>query len=743
MDFKVTDKRSSQRTGGLITNNVQAELSKARSIRGLGGPSHPARQAEYSQKAAETVRETGAFRSALNGMRTNSLMSEGESRVVDEMRANRRMSKTASDMVMALPKNREPLQTWKQMGIPLEIDSVQEREKIRMWARLFQRTHYLMATCIDIYTRFPVQGLELTCKDPEITRFYEELFLDQLNYSEFLVDFGREHWTVGEANSLASWNDVLGVWDDEEILNPDDLSVRVNPFAREQEYRIKVPEYLKKIIQSRSPKWEFELLEEQFPEIVQQVNSESFASETVDIDDEDELAWESAGLDVSNVLLSRIVNKTTPWDKYGTPHMMRAFRQLMQEESLNAAQDAVADRLYAPFIFAKLGLTDAGDGMPWIPDQGQIDAFRDDMNMALAADFRLMVHHFGVDIKSVFGREQMPRFDNDYDRLERKQLQVWGIGESLLSGSSNGSYASSALNRELVTQLMSTYQTALKRHFKKRAEIVAEAQEHFDYRSSGGVRTPIWEEVYEVDEEGYGHVRKRPKLLIPDLNFATMNLRDEATERQFLTTLKQQGVPISDGTLMVNIPFEFDEELEKVQQEKTKKVIAEAQFKERVQRALVAQGLDRFSPEEMAAGQTSTTEQAGGVVDEQTGIVYDDISSEPESPNLTPVTETPTGTGTTTVTPSEPVEESSTRLPRNQISQRPEISDEQRGRTARRVTRDDGEVEEITIDPRSSAGRLASGPPHIGARGYLTESSVEDAIQYRRWSLYTDDEYEE
>ena len=126
-------------------------------------------------------------------------------------------------------------------------------------------------------------------------------------------------------------------------------------------------------------------------------------------------------------MLKRVVNKMSPWDIYGTPHMLRTFEQLMMEQSLNAAQDAVADRLYAPLILAKLGVEDIdGSGTPWIPDAGERDALRNDLNMALAADFRLLVHHFGIDIENVFGREAMPRLGEDYDRIERKLLQAVG-----------------------------------------------------------------------------------------------------------------------------------------------------------------------------------------------------------------------------------------------------------------------------------------------------------------------------
>ncbi len=701
---------------GLITDNLDGEM---RSIR--GGPSHPARAAEYQEKASRALRNRGALsRNAVSDEAT-------------EMRKNRMAKQSAADIQVALPKIREPGSSLESKGIPYRMDDPVEREQVRMWARLFYTTHNLQSTCVDIYSRFPIQGMELQCKDPEITRFYEQLFFDELNYESFLLDFGREYWTVGEANALANWNETLGVWDAEEILNPDDIVAEYSAFTREWRYRLKVPDYLRHVIETQEPRWEYQQLITNYPEIIE-------AAKDNDPD---------GGLEVSNVLLSRILNKTTPWDSYGTPHMLRAFRQLLMEESLNAAQDAIADRLYAPFILAKLGIGDLGDGEPWIPDQDELDEFRNSMQMALAGDFRLMVHHFGADIKSVFGRESMPRFDSDYDRLERQQLQVWGIGEALLSGSSNGSYASSALNREFVTQLMSTFQKTLQQHFKRRALIVAEAQEHFDYETSNGRRIPVYEEIYEVDPDtGEGYIRKRPKLLVPELHFATMNLRDEAQERQFLKDLKAGGVPISDVAMMVNVPFDFDEQLEQIATEKVKKVIAEAEVNQKAIDALEKRGLplppellklkeqneqgtaDPKSPGDEEGGSESTEGMQGQEQSDSVSQPVTDISSPTPTPNVAPSDDQGSAGGGggegSDQRPAESdeqragspksskVREAPTKLPRNQIKQRAEV------------------LTEDSTTPR--AARMKEGPKIVGARSKLTEESVEDAVNNRAWS---------
>jgi hypothetical protein len=99
---------------------------------------------------------------------------------------------------------------------------------------------------------------------------------------------------------------------------------------------------------------------------------------------------------------------------------MRGFRAIVQEEMLNAALDAIADRLYTPLILAKLGAsaTDLGTEQPWIPTPATWRTSNESLDAALAGDFRVLVHHFATDMAPVFGRENMPDLTGDFDRIE-------------------------------------------------------------------------------------------------------------------------------------------------------------------------------------------------------------------------------------------------------------------------------------------------------------------------------------
>ena len=482
------------------------------------------------------------------------------------------MTRTASNIQMALPKQREPLASLKDKNIPYDYTDEDELVEIRRWARLYYATHDLVPLLVDIYAKFPTAGMSLQCKDPEVTKFYEEMFFDSLNYETFIQDIGREFFTVGECTTLAHFDELLGVWSSEEILNPDQLVIRRPLFEPNEKIYLKVDDLVDGLQENsgvigeetgteRSERAEeLRILKKFYPEIVEAANR-------------------GEPLELAESLTSRMTNKISYWDLRGTPHMLRSFRTLIREESLNAAQDAVADRLYSPFILAKLGIQNVdGSGNPWIPTAEDVTEVRDDLQVALAADFRLMVNHFGLDVQSVFGRESVPRFDHDYDRIDEKILQAWGIGKSLISGGSGGPYASSALNREFVTQMMSTFQSHIRNHMKKRMEVIAEAQEHYDYELQGGVRVPVMQEiVQENPETGERYIEKVPKLLIPEVVFPTINLRDEQTERAFLNDLKSAGVPLSDHAFSSTIKVDFEEELERKADEDIKKYVAQAE----------------------------------------------------------------------------------------------------------------------------------------------------------------------
>jgi hypothetical protein len=500
-------------------------------------------------------------------------------KLASEFSKTRRVSsinKTAAgggDYIAAIPRFYDPVEYWELSGIPWNIQNDTHRRKLYQWLRLYYMTHYLVPILIDIFTRFPLVGVELTSKDPKLTQWYEDLFFDRLDYQEFLVRLGREYWTVGQAFPLGSFNETLGIWEREELINPEDVIIKQYPLLGTQQFEIKPPEFLRELVTKKSPANDYITLERDWPELIPYLNK-------------------NENIPVSNTLMKQVAFKINDWDVHGTPLLLRGLRTLMHEEKLMASQDAIAERLYSPLILAKLGVQDIGDGVPWMPGPDECEAFRDDIDIALASDFRVLVHHFGIDISNVFGREQMPNLGEDFDRIERRLMQLFGVNPSLLSAGSNSQpYASSALQAEFLNQILRTYQNFLKRHFMDRARVVAEANEHYDYEQRGDTRVPIMEEHIEYDEEGNIVVVERHKLLIPDITMKVLDLRDEATQRQFLAQLKSSGVPISDQTFMVGLPYTFKEELKRFEEEAIEKTVAQQEAKVKIYRLLKARNL--------------------------------------------------------------------------------------------------------------------------------------------------------
>jgi hypothetical protein len=535
----------------------------------------------------------------------------GVEKTVEDIRKNRVLSRemgrsrTASAMsgggnfVQAFPKWYDPTEFWDNSGLPWNAQDPEHRKKLIKWLRMYYQTHHLIPILVDIFTRFPLVGIELTCKDQALADFYEEEFMNKMNYDDFLVKMGRDYWCLGEAFALGDFNEDTGTWNYEEIVPVETVEVENFPFLNSKQFSIIPPGYLVDLVKNRRPSEQYKILARDYPDIIPIINK-------------------GDNIPVSDQLMKQVAFMINDSDTHGTPILLRALRTLIHEEKLLSAQDAIAERLYAPFILAKMGVQDIGDGTPWFPSQDDLESLRDDIDIALTSEFRLLVHHTGLEINSVFGRENMPRLDSDFDRIDATIMRTFGIHPQLLTGGvSNVPYASSALQAEFLNQILRTYQGYLKRHFRDRALTVAEAQGFYDYHKKGDKRIPIMEEHLIIDEEGNKKIVKKHKLLVPEMKMKVLDLRDEATQRQFLTQLKQSGVPVSDTTFMVGIDTSFEDELERTTEEAIQKTIAQQEGKVKLYKYLRYKGLP--VPPALAAemaqlvGADPTQQDPGGI----------------------------------------------------------------------------------------------------------------------------------
>jgi hypothetical protein len=655
------------------------------------------------------------------------------SQVMSMKSSRRRAAKTAlsggggsaaggSSISIATNRPHDPMFYWRQNNLPYDANDPEQLIRLRDLCRLLYQTHPLLASAIDIFSRWPVVGMEFVGKDEELNQFYSELFIEQLDYESYLTDIGREYWTIGEAFPLGSFNEDLGVWENDELINPNDVFVENSPFLTESHFYLRLPETLREILRSGQPVAEYRQLMQAYPELL-------------------EYKEENARMPVSNMLMSHLRFKGNTFNPRGVPILLRGLRAVIQEEMLNAAQDAIADRLYTPLILARVGATaqELGTEEPWIPTDDQLADFEDAVDTALAADFRLLTTHFAVQMESVFGRENMPNLDADFERLAERQLQVFGLSKSMLSGSASGdTYASNALNRDLVSQLLQTYQKQLQRFVKQRMLIVAEAQEHFDYEEHNGEKRVIMEEVLVRDpESGEQKIVERPKLLVPELRLATMNLSDQSSEREFLEALRSTGVPISQRTRAANAKLDLEEETEISIEEQVEQAVAAQKVRMETFRRLREENLP--IPDDLMADFSPTMQKA----DEMEGSPTPDAPAPgvepPRLPTLGVDTQPHTDLAPTPAelmvppdtTPGEPAAPvapahpgapapasapAAGKLPTNKSMNRPAESDEMRAsmpkptaKVSKKVMVDGVEVtKEIEV-----TGALISGPHHM------------------------------
>jgi hypothetical protein len=193
--------------------------------------------------------------------------------LIRAMSSNRGLRKRASggsgsDVHAAIPRFYDPIEYWDLSGLPWNMADEGHRHKLHKWMRLYYATHYLVPTLIDIYTRFPLVGMRLEAPDKSLVRAYEDMFFDQLDYPQFFVNLGREVFTVGEAFPLGSFDEELGVWEREELINPEDVVIENFPLLGSKQLKIVPPDYLKKLAQNKSPAKEWKQLQINFPELI-------------------------------------------------------------------------------------------------------------------------------------------------------------------------------------------------------------------------------------------------------------------------------------------------------------------------------------------------------------------------------------------------------------------------------------------------------------------------------------------
>lgn len=452
-------------------------------------------------------------------------------------------------------------------------DDPMVRQQVLLGLRNIAKTHAVSHACIEVYSRYPVQGLKLQHNNAEVERFFTELFLEDLDFENFLTDLGRSFWIDGTAFVYGNWSDELGLWVGEDLLDPLTMDIRRVPFASEDLVYMIPSDDLKSLARGQST--EGRMFRQKFPDMAEAI---------------------ATGKDIlmSSDRVTLIANKDRPSDLWGTPVMLRSWNTLRLEDRMNSAMSATADRLYAPLIMFTVG-GQLPDGTQYIPSAGALEAFRSNLDAALSSDFRAIVTHQGVQSQEVIRGDRMNNFKQDIDMYDERIFMAWGLTSSILKPNS-GTYATSALEFQLASQMLSSYQKVLMKVYTKQAALVAESQKIYEYEKKGDSLQVVKElrEVWDEDAndgEGAFVVKELPKLAVPRMVFDSVNFKDEQKEREFRQALKKEGMPIADNDIAIGVDIDLDASAEKYISEVKKKKLDEARMNKEIYIAAVLQDL--------------------------------------------------------------------------------------------------------------------------------------------------------
>jgi hypothetical protein len=203
---------------------------------------------------------------------------------------------------------------------------------------------------------------------------------------------------------------------------------------------------------------------------------------------------------------------------------------------------SVADRLYTPFIVAKLGSQNLLQGQyPWMPTKTDLDKMQAHIEMVMSSKYRVMVYHSGIEFENPFANQTIPNLNEDFDRTTKDVMGVFGISPELVYGGSDGTYAAGALSAEFLMQNLSAAQKVWSEWWiRDRATKVAEARGYYVVERKGLVYTKPMERVVEWDPlNQVERVRNRRQLMLPSIRMETMDWRDHQQTLKDLMSIRQ------------------------------------------------------------------------------------------------------------------------------------------------------------------------------------------------------------
>lgn len=424
--------------------------------------------------------------------------------------------------------------------------------EINQWARSFYKSEPLIYTGTNLNAEFPITGMRNICSDKKVLDFFDNLCFNKWNINTLLKFVSLEWNKLGNVFISGDWDTDEGVWKSFKCLNPDYVEVEATPFANKPILSLDPDDGLRRIVKEKAPREIYDQLDPVIIEYVNKGKKVPLSDIAIQIQKNKIMPngeKKQSSEDYSFPQVYHMANKNSPYEAYGTSPIYPCLKALIYKDLIRQTQYSIARRHWKPIKVVKVG-----DEKNRATDKTFKNIQQKLMEAASTNEGWLIWHNY-LSIDYIGSSGHLVPMERELEWVNSEIYAALGINKSMIMGESVN-YASANVGLQILINRYMRFQDMLSEFIKE-----------FIYKPVARVQ-----EFYKTTEDG------KQELIIPDIEWGMMRMRDETQQKALLQSLQQKGL-ISKRSLLTFCDIDFDREKELIAQEKQEE--REAKFKEK------------------------------------------------------------------------------------------------------------------------------------------------------------------
>ena len=394
------------------------------------------------------------------------------------------------------------------------------RDRITMnaWNRNFYDTHPLVHNCINLHATYPINKINIKCKDRKIEQFFNEMAED-IDLMGVLQAVALEFWKMGEVFPYAELDEAKGMWKAIIIQNPDYIHVKTAVLSGQSVISMRPDAALQRLVQSNNPA-DVQLRNQIDEQILYHIKKGN-------------------NIPLDNFHVSHLKMLSSPYDVHGTSLIVSIYKDLMLYDKLRESKFAQADNLVNPITLVKVGGAAEGE---YHPTDGDLEKWRQTFEAAqYDKDFKI-VTHAGVTVERVGAGGQIIDINNDMTQIVDNILYGLLTPKAVIT-QDGAAFNSASIGLEVLKQRYESFRNLMAQWLvKKIFAPISEIQEFYEYKDGN------------------------KKLIVPEIEWNKMILFDMDNYINILNTLVGTNT-ISKTTLFKSLGLTIEEERRQIKEE--------------------------------------------------------------------------------------------------------------------------------------------------------------------------------